>query len=123
MTKVRINHDVIEKVNKGQEATEYHRPYIRAEVRQEVEKNALKNSKGQFLDANTGKPIVGQYDLGHKSGHEYWREEKIARNEGLTQSEFNDKMNNPDYYQIEDPHENRSHVHEMHDEEENEMSM
>jgi cellulose biosynthesis protein BcsQ len=38
-----------------------------------------------------------------------------AEEEGLTQEEFNDRMNNPDLYQIEDPSENRSHVHEMPD--------
>ena len=48
-----------------------HRPYIRASVREEVEKRAEKNEKGQFLDANTGKPIEGKYDLGHKAGHEH----------------------------------------------------
>lgn len=90
-----------------------HRPYIRQEVRQEVESRAQKNSKGQFLDANTNKPIDGKYDLGHKSGHEFWREQAKAEKEGLTQEQFNDKMNNPDLYQIESPHENRSHSHEM----------
>lgn len=34
----------------------------------------------------------------------------------MDQEEFNERMNNPDYYQIEDPHENRSHAHEMQDE-------
>ena len=93
-----------------------HRPYIRASVREEVEKRAEKNEKGQFLDANTGKPIEGKYDLGHKAGHEHWREAEKAEAEGLDQEEFNERMNNPDYYQIEDPHENRSHAHEMQDE-------
>lgn len=90
-----------------------HRPYIRQEVRQEVENRAQKNSKGQFLDVNTHKPIDGKYDLGHKPGHEFWREQAKAEKEGLTQEQFNDKMNNPDLYQIESPHENRSHAHEM----------
>lgn len=89
------------------------RPYIRASVRAEVENRAEKNDKGQFLDANTGKPIEGKYDLGHKAGHEHWKEVEKAEEEGLTQEEFNDRMNNPDYFQIEDPHENRSHAHEM----------
>lgn len=90
------------------------RPYIRASVRAEVERRAEKNEKGQFLDANTGRPIEGKYDLGHKAGHEHWREAEKAEAEGLTQEEFNERMNNPDYFQIEDPHENRSHAHEMH---------
>lgn len=90
-----------------------HRPYIRKEVREEVERRAEKNEKGQFLDANTHEPIEGQYDLGHVAGHEHWREAEKAEKEGLTQEEFNDRMNNPDYFQIEDPHENRSHAHEL----------
>ena len=90
-----------------------HRPYIRADVRAEVERRAPRNEKGQFLDANTGEPIEGNYDLGHKPGHEHWREVERAQEEGLTQEEFNDRMNNPDYFQIEDPHENRSHAHEL----------
>lgn len=89
-----------------------HRPYIRSEVRAEVEARAEKNVQGQFLDANTGKPIEGQYDLGHKAGHEFRTEQALAEQEGLTQAEFNDKMNNPDLYQIEDPSSNRSHQFE-----------
>ncbi|MBN6073713.1 HNH/ENDO VII family nuclease [Aggregatibacter actinomycetemcomitans] len=54
----------------------------------------------------------GSYDIGHKPGHEHWREAAKAEAEGLTQKEFNDRMNNPDLYQIEDPKENQSHAHE-----------
>jgi len=90
-----------------------YRPRIRSDVRAEVEARAAKNEEGQFLDANTGKPIEGKYDLGHIPGHEHRREVAKAEEEGLSQEEFNDRMNNPDYYQIEDPHENRSHAHEM----------
>ena len=89
-----------------------HRPYIRSDVRAEVEARAAKNEQGQFLDANTGKLIEGQYDLGHKAGHEFRTEQALAEQEGLTQAEFNDKMNNPDLYQIEDPSSNRSHQFE-----------
>ena len=90
-----------------------HRPYIRQEVRKEVEERALKNSKGQFLDANTHKPINGKYDLGHMPGHEFWREAEKAAKEGLDQEQFNERMNNPNLYQIESPHENRAHAYEM----------
>jgi len=89
------------------------RPYIRKDVRAEVEQRAPKNEGGQFLDANTGKVIEGKYDLGHRQGHEHWREAEEAEAEGLSQEEFNDRMNNPDYYQIEDPSENCSRRHEM----------
>ena len=56
-------------------------------------------------------------NLGHKQGHEYWHEAQEAEQERITQQEFNNRMNNPDYYQIEDPHENRSHAHEKNYEE------
>lgn len=93
-----------------------HRPYIRSEVRAEVEARAEKNEKGQFLDANTKQPIEGKYDLGHKTGHEFRTEQAKAEKEGLTQQQFNDKMNNPDLYQIEDPSTNRSHQFEAKEE-------
>lgn len=94
-----------------------HRPYIRKEVREEVERRAEKNEQGQFLDANTHEPIEGKYDLGHKYGHENAREIAKAEQENLTQEEFNDRMNDPDLYQIEDPSSNRSHKYEMTDRE------
>lgn len=56
--------------------------------------------------------IEGKYDLGHKPGNEFWREKAKAQSEGLTQKQFNDRMNNPDYYQIESPSSNRSHKYE-----------
>ncbi|QHI74021.1 HNH/endo VII family nuclease [Aminipila terrae] len=93
--------------------TELSRPYIRKRVIQEVEANAPKTADGRFIDPNTGMPIEGKYDLGHKPGNEFWREKAKAQSEGLTQKEFNDRMNNPDYYQIEDPISNRSHKYEM----------
>jgi hypothetical protein len=48
----------------------------------------------------------------HKEGHEFWREKNLAEAEGLTQKQFNERMNNPDLYQIEEPYENMSHKHE-----------
>ena len=91
------------------------RPYIRNGVREEVERRSPRNEEGNFLDANTGAPIEGAYDLGHKPGHEHWREAEKAEREGLSQADFNDRMNNPDLYQIENPSENRSRKHEMKD--------
>ena len=89
-----------------------HRPYIRNATRQEVENRAEKNEKGQFLDANTGKAIESNYHIGHKYGHEFRYEKAEAEKQGLTQKEFNDRMNNPDLYQIEDPKSNMSHKFE-----------
>lgn len=47
-----------------------------------------------------------------KKGREYWRERDKAEAEGLRQRQFNDRMNNPDLYQLEDPYSNRSHKYE-----------
>lgn len=54
----------------------------------------------------------GTPDIGHKPGHEHWRERKKAFEEGISQEKFNDRMNNSDYYQLEDPSNNRSHEYE-----------
>jgi len=93
-----------------------HRPYISVKTREIVEERALKNEDGKFLDANTGKVIEGSYDLGHKPGHEWRRLEQKAQEHGWTQEELNAYAQNPSWYQVEDPHENRSHKHELPDE-------
>ena len=56
--------------------------------------------------------IESKYDLGHKYGKEFRTEKAKAQKEGLTQKEFNDRINDPNLYQIEDPHSNRSHKFE-----------
>lgn len=61
------------------------------------------------IDPNTHQPIDGKPDLGHKHGNEFWRERDAAQKEGLTQKQFNDRMNDPKKYQLEDPASNRSH--------------
>jgi len=85
------------------------RPYIRKDVRQEVERRAPRAQDGRPIDPNTNKPIDGKPDLGHKTGNEHRTEAASAKAEGLTQKQFNDRMNNPDKYQLEDPSSNRSH--------------
>lgn len=89
------------------------RPYIRKWVRDEVDKRAPRTADGRPIDPNTQQPIDGKPDLGHTPGHEFWREAQQAEAEGLTQEQFNDRMNNPDYYQLEDPSSNRSHQFEQ----------
>jgi len=108
-----INRGGSEKQIEKSVKTELHRPYIRKAVRKKVESRAPKTADGKFIDPNTGLPIEGDYHLGHKPGHEFWREKAKAEVEGLTQKQFNDRMNNPDYYQIEDPLSNMSHKYEL----------
>jgi hypothetical protein len=94
-------------------ATPLRRPYIRQGVRAEVEARAPRTADGRFIDPNTGEPINGTPDLGHRPGHEFWREQARAQQEGLTQQQFNDRMNNPDLYQLENPRTNRGHGFEQ----------
>ena len=94
-------------------AKDLHRPYIRKSTRQAVEAKALRSADGKFLDANMKTVIEGKYDFGHVAGHEFWREKQMAMSKGWSQKQFNNYMNNPDFYQIEDPHWNRSHLFEQ----------
>lgn len=64
-------------------------------------------------DINLNKSIDGKYDMGHVPGHEFWRERDRAMQLGLSQKQFNDYMNNPAFYRIEDPISNRSHKFEL----------
>jgi len=82
-------------------------------TRAEVETRAPRDPQGRPIDPNTKQPIQGKPDLGHKTGNEFWREKARAEAEGLTQKQFNDRMNNPDLYQLEDPASNQSHAHEQ----------
>src|ERR1035438_3425500 len=89
------------------------RPYIRNATRQAVEDAAPRTADGLPIDPNTLQPIEGTPDLGHKPGNEFWREKPQAEAEGLTQKQFNDRMNDPSKYQLEDPSSNRSHKYEQ----------
>ena len=62
---------------------------------------------GRIIDPNTG-PFEGKPDLGHKPGQEFKTHKEQAQNVGLNQQQFNNKMNNPDLYQLENPSSNRS---------------
>ncbi|WP_102142983.1 HNH/ENDO VII family nuclease [Mycobacterium hubeiense] len=59
-------------------------------------------------------PERGHYHLGHQYGYENWRVLHQAAEEGWTQQEFNDFMNQHGHYRLETPSENLSHAHEDH---------
>ena len=99
----------------GDGARGLHRPYVRQSTRREVEAAAPRDAVGRAIDPNTGRAIEGKPDLGHKPGSEHWRERQRAEAEGLTQKEFNDRMNDPSKYQLEDPSTNRSRRYEQKD--------
>ena len=89
-----------------------HRPYLRADTRQQIEASAPRAADGRFIDTNTSLPTDNPV-CGHKYGHENWREIQKAQGQGLNQQQFNDRMNNPKYYQIEDAYSNSTHKYEM----------
>jgi RHS repeat-associated protein len=88
------------------------RPYLRNSTTEPVRAAAPRTTDGRLIDPNTKLPFEGKGDMGHKAGHEFWREKKAGEIEGLTQKEFNDRMNNPTKYQLEEPSSNRSRKHE-----------
>ena len=102
------------------------RPYIRKDTRIAVEKSGT-IIDGRFYDTVDGfdesiaieggkrrkySLAEGEYHLGHKEGHEYRYYKEYAEKKGMSQKDFNDLMNNPNIYQIEDPHTNMSHTTE-----------
>ena len=105
--------DAAEAIDNIGSTKKLHRPYIRKSTRDAVEAAAMRTPDGKFIDACTGEVIPGKYDLGHTYGHEFWRERDMAMAKGWTQKQFNDYMNNPEFYRIEDPSVNRSHRFEM----------
>ncbi|WP_304519304.1 GH-E family nuclease [Clostridium estertheticum] len=86
------------------------RPYLRQDTIDGI--TAGRGINGNFYDANILQPIVGTPDIGHVQGKEFWRERNNAEVKGWTQSEFNEYMNNSEFYQFEDPSSNRSHQFE-----------
>jgi hypothetical protein len=91
--------------------TPLNRPHIRNWVRNEVESAAPKAADGRFIDSNTLLPTESPV-LGHKPGYEFWRLKAAAEAEGVSQELFNETLNNPEFYQIEDASSNASHQFE-----------
>ena len=89
------------------------RPYIRQSTIDSVNSNTLTNSAGEIYDSIGGKWIdPANAELGHVPGSEFSYARNEAERLGMTQAEFNDYMNNPDFYAWQDIHDNRSHAYE-----------
>lgn len=90
-----------------------HRPYVRQSTMDTINSNTLTNAKGEIYDSIGNKWIdSNNAELGHVPEHEFWFERDMAESKGMTQAEFNNHMNNPDFYAWQDIHDNRSHVYE-----------
>ena len=91
-----------------------HRPYIRKDTLDAVNENTQYNSDGQLWD-KIGEKYVdpGNVELGHVPGNEFAFERDVAESLGWSQQQFNDHMNNPEFYAWQNIHDNRSHAFEM----------
>ena len=98
-----------------------HRPNIRKETKDGIKyttKEIVDESTGEVLEVRVdpnNRDIVlkkGEIDIGHKTDHEYARCRDAAESLGWNQSQFNEFMNNPEFYQWEDHASNISHAYE-----------
>ena len=89
------------------------RPYLRKSTRETVLNSGARGPNGEWQDANTLEWFPEKPHLGHKYGNEFWRMRDQAMQDGLSQKQFNDLMNDPNLYQIERPINNWSHQFEM----------
>lgn len=90
----------------------YSRAKLSASEKAKVE--YTKNDKNQNVDPNNKNVVLqkGKVDLGHKYGYEEKVMQMCAKKCGMSQRDYNKMMKNPDLYQWEDRHLNRSHVNE-----------
>lgn len=67
---------------------------------------------GYYQDANGKWVDPSNVELGHTAGNEFASYRDWAESQGWTQSQFNDFMNNPNFYAWQEIHSNRSHMFE-----------
>ncbi|MBR6402610.1 MAG: hypothetical protein IKS48_04435 [Eubacterium sp.] len=91
-----------------------HRPYIRKGTMDAInEKTRVDYETGEIYDAISNKWVdPSEVELGHTKGNEFWYWRNWAERHGMTQADFNDFMNNPDFYAWQDIICNRSHQFE-----------
>ena len=91
-----------------------HRPYIRQSTIDVVNANTKVNYKtGQIYDEISKKWVdPSNVELGHTTGNEYWYWRNWAEAQGMTQEQFNDFMNNSEFYRWQEITSNRSHLYE-----------
>lgn len=68
---------------------------------------------GQIYDSISKKWVNPEnVELGHVTDNEYWYLRDMAESQGMTQAQFNDFMNNSDFYAWQEIYSNRSHMFE-----------
>ena len=90
------------------------RPYIRQDTIDAVNAKTKVNYKtGQIYDSISRKWVdPSDVELGHTKGNEFAYYRDWAESQGWTQTQFNDFMNNSNFYAWQDVHSNRSHKFE-----------
>ena len=90
------------------------RPYIRQATIDAVNASTKVDYKtGQIYDSISDKWVdPSNVELGHTTGNEFAYYRDWAESQGMTQQQFNDFMNNPDFYAWQDIYSNRSHKFE-----------
>lgn len=103
----------------------YADPKRRPKYGKDQVKTVWENAKdvdGRVFDANnsdlelfwdTSKPRTGQWDMGHLPGHEYRKLHDSYMNDEISKNEFLKEYRDPNNYQPEDVHNNRSHKYEQ----------
>jgi hypothetical protein len=86
---------------------------LRTETKQDIHAAAVRDpDTGLPLDPNTGEPIHGTPDIGHKPGFEEKTANDMAAQYGLSRREKIEWDNDPSHYQLEARGPNRSHQFE-----------
>ena len=68
---------------------------------------------GQIYDSISKKWVNPEnVELGRVANREFWYLRDMAESQGMTQAQFNDFMNNPEFYAWQDIYSNRSHKYE-----------
>jgi RHS repeat-associated protein len=71
-----------------------------------------RTATGGFV-SSTGRPVEeGEYDFGHTTGNELWRDQLKVRSGTIRPEDFRRKQRDPSMFQIEHKQENRSHINE-----------
>ena len=94
------------------------RPAHDSKLAEKVFESSKRNGKvfdtpGNEIEWTPGQPREGVWDLAHKPGYEYRHLYKAFVEGRITESQFLDYYNNPDFYYPENPSYNRSHIGEL----------
>ena len=90
-----------------------HRPYIRQKTMDKIRSQSIIDEQGRIFDPIVELYMPGPYDIGHIPGREFRLLRDEAEDLGLSQSEFNNWVNDhPEWLFMQNRELNRSHLAE-----------